>query len=131
MFGTEASADYDALPTAIFTDPELAQLGLTEDEAREQGFDADSVRHDLKYVQRASYTDSKHGLYKLVFDARSRRLLGVHVVSRGASDIVQGLAVAMKLGATVDDLAHAHHAFPTFGEGVKAAAEQAALKVKT
>ncbi len=131
MFGAEASADYDALPTVIFTDPELAQLGLTEEEAREQGFDADSVRHDLKYVQRASYTDSKHGLYKLVFDARTRRLLGVHIVSRGASDIVQGLAVAMKLGATVDDLARAHHAFPTFGEGVKAAAEQAAAKVKT
>lgn len=131
MFGKEASADYDALPSAIFTDPELAQVGLTEEEAREQGFDADSVRHDLKYVQRASYTDSTHGLYKLVFDARSRRLLGVHVVSRGASDIVQGLAVAMKLGATVDDLARAHHAFPTFGEGVKAAAEQATAKVMT
>jgi mercuric reductase len=131
MFGTEATADYEALPTAIFTDPELAQLGLTEEEAREQGFEADTVRHELKHVQRASYTDSKHGLYKLVFDARSRRLLGVHVLSRGASDIVQGLAVAMKLGATVDDLARAHHAFPTFGEGVKAAAEQAAEKVKT
>ena len=131
MFGTEAAADYDALPTAIFTDPELAQLGLTEEEAREQGFDADSVRHELAYVQRAAYTDTKHGLYKLVFDARSRRLLGVHVVARGASDIVQGLAVAMKLGATVDDLARAHHAFPTLGEGVKAAAEQARAKVKT
>ncbi len=131
MFGTEAAADYDALPTAIFTDPELAQLGLTEEEAREQGFAVDTVRHELKYVQRASYTDSKHGLYKLVFDARSRRLLGVHVLTRGASDIVQGLAVAMKLGATVDDLARAHHAFPTFGEGVKAAAEQATAKVKT
>lgn len=131
MFGVEAAADYEALPTAIFTDPELGQLGLTEPEAREQGFDVDSVRHELKYVQRASYTDSKHGLYKLVFDPRSRRLLGVHVLSRGASDIVQGLAVAMKLGATVDDLARAHHAFPTFGEGVKAAAEQAVAKVKT
>jgi mercuric reductase len=130
MFGAEAAADYDALPIAIFTDPELGQLGLTEEEAREQGFDVDSVRHELKYVQRASYTDSKHGLYKLVFDSRSRRLLGVHVLSRGASDIVQGLAVAMKLGATVDDLAHAHHAFPTFGEGVRAAAEQATQQVR-
>jgi mercuric reductase len=131
MFGTAAKADYDALPTAIFTDPELAQLGLTEAEAREQGFDADSVRHELRFVQRAAYTDSMHGLFKLVFDVPSRRLLGVHVVARGASDIVQGLAVAMKLGATVDDLARVHHAFPTIGEGVKAAAEQAQAKVKT
>jgi pyruvate/2-oxoglutarate dehydrogenase complex dihydrolipoamide dehydrogenase (E3) component len=125
MFGGGATADYDVLPTAIFTDPELAQLGLTEEEAREQGFEADSVRHELKLVQRASYTDTKHGLYKLVFDSSSRRLLGVHVVARGASDIVQGLAVAMKLGATIDDLATVHHAFPTLGEGIKAAAEQA------
>ncbi len=125
MFGGEATADYSALPSAIFTDPELAQLGLTEEEAREKGFQPDSVRHELRNVQRASYTDTKRGLYKLVFDAPSRRLLGVHVVARGGSDIVQGLAVAMKLGATVDDLAHVHHAFPTLGEGIKAAAEKA------
>ena len=125
MFGRDASADYSALPTAIFTDPELAQLGLTEEEARDEGMDVDTVRHDLKYVQRAAYTDTTRGLYKIVFDPSTRRLLGVHVVARGASDIVQGLAVAFKLGATVDDLAHAHHAFPTLGEGVKAAAEQA------
>ena len=129
MFGTPAAADYDAIPIAIFTDPELAQIGLTEAEARKRGFDADSVRHELAHVQRAAYTDTKHGLYKLVFDVPSRRLLGVHVVARGASDIVQGLAVALKLGATVDDLARAHHAFPTFGEGVKAAAEQARTHV--
>ena len=125
MFGGGAEADYSALPTAIFTDPELGQLGLTEDEARERGFEPESVRHELKDVQRARYTDTKRGLYKLIFDGPSRRLLGVHVVARGASDIVQGLAVAMRLGATVDDLAHAHHAFPTLGEGVKAAAEGA------
>jgi mercuric reductase len=125
MFEGGATADYSALPTAIFTDPELGQLGLTEDEAREQGFQPESVRHELKDVQRAQYTDTKRGLYKLIFDGPSRRLLGVHVVARGASDIVQGLAVAMRLGATVDDLAHAHHAFPTLGEGVKAAAEKA------
>jgi mercuric reductase len=128
MFGDGASADYDALPTAIFTDPELAQVGLTEQEARDQGFEAASVRHDLKDVARASYTDTKHGLYKLVFDVPTRRLLGIHVVARGASDIIQGFAVAMKLGATVDDLANAHHAFPTLAEGIKAAAEQAAVE---
>ena len=121
-----ATADYSILPTAIFTDPELAQLGLTEEEAREHGFDARSVRHELKHVTRAQYTGTKHGLFKIVFDGQTRRVLGVHVVARGASDIVQGLAVAMKLGVTVDDLAHMHHAFPTLAEGIKAAAEQAA-----
>jgi len=109
----------------VFTDPELAGVGLTEQEADDQGLDVDVVKHPLSGVQRAAYTDTKHGLFKLVFDRQSRRVLGLHVVSRGASDIVQGYAVALQLGATIDDLANAHHAFPTYAEGVKAAAEQA------
>jgi pyruvate/2-oxoglutarate dehydrogenase complex dihydrolipoamide dehydrogenase (E3) component len=81
-------------------------------------------------VTRAQYTGTKHGLYKIVFDRESRRVLGVHVVSRGASDIVGGLAVALKLGATVDDLAGIHHVYPSYSEGVKAAAEKA-IKIPT
>jgi pyruvate/2-oxoglutarate dehydrogenase complex dihydrolipoamide dehydrogenase (E3) component len=76
-------------------------------------------------VTRAQYTDSKRGLYKIVFEAGSRRVRGIHVVSRSASEIVQGLALPLKLGVTVDDLASVHHAYPTIGEGVKAAAEKA------
>ena len=76
-------------------------------------------------MTRAQYYDAKHGLYKLVFDRGSGQVLGIHVVCRGASDVVQGLALALRLGATVDDLARAHHTYPSFGEGVKAAAERA------
>jgi mercuric reductase len=130
MFGSNgAEADYTNLPTAIFTDPELAAVGLTEREAQEHGYAVETVVHPVRYVRRASYVDLKHGLYKVVFDARSRRVLGLHVVSRVASDVVQGLSLALRLGATVDDLAQAHHTFPTWGEGVKAAAEQAKTKV--
>jgi mercuric reductase len=128
MFGVDgAGADYSILPTAIFTDPELAGVGLTEARAREAGHEVEVVRN--RFVRRFSYIDAKHGLYKIVFDGRSRRVLGLHVVSRGASDVVQGFSLALKLGATVDDLAGMHHVFPTFGEGVKAAAEQARAPV--
>ncbi len=128
MFTTNGrSADYSILPTAVFTDPELAGVGLTEQEADDQGLAVDVVKHPLSSVQRAAYTDTKHGLFKLVFERESRRVVGLHVVSRGASDIVQGYAVALQLGATVDQIAGAHHAFPTYGEGVKAAAEQAVV----
>jgi mercuric reductase len=123
------AADYSALPTAIFTDPELASVGLAEHEAAERGLEFETVVHPLENVTRATYTNAKHGLFKLVFERSSRRLLGLHVVARNASDIVQGYGVAMRLGATVDDLARAHHAFPTFGEGVKAAAEKARARV--
>ena len=127
--GEGPAADYTVLPAAIFTDPELAGVGLTAMEAEEQGFECETVVHPLKYVRRASYIDAKHELYKIVFDRRSRRVLGLHIVSRGASDIVQGLSIALRLGVTVDELANAHHVFPTFGEGVKAAAEQARVTV--
>ena len=126
MFGDGTRrADYRALPTAIFTDPELAAVGLTEAEARAEGFDVDVVKHPLKAVTRAQYTATQHGLYKVVFDRTTRRVLGVHVVCRGGSDIIGGLAVALKLSATVDDLALVHHIYPSLSEGVKAAAEQA------
>lgn len=126
MFGGNgARADYSILPTAIFTDPEVAGVGLTETDAREQGLQVATVAQPVSSTQRAKYLELEHGLYKIVYERESRRVLGVHVVCRGASDIVQGLGVAIKLGARVDDLAKAHHAFPTFAEGLKAAAEQA------
>ncbi len=126
MFGDGSRrADYSALPTAIFTDPELGGVGLTEAEAVQQGHDAGVVTHPLPSVTRAQYVGAKHGLYKIVFDRASRRVLGVHVVSRGASDIVGSIVPALKLGVTVDDLAFMHHVYPSYSEGLKAAAEKA------
>lgn len=118
-------ADYSALPTAVFTDPELGGVGLTEAEAVEQGHDVGVVKHPLPSVTRAQYTHAKHGLYKIVFDRKTRRVLGVHVVSRAASDIVGSITPALKLGVTVDDLAFMHHVYPSYSEGLKAAAEKA------
>jgi mercuric reductase len=124
MFGEEVpGADYSVLPTSIFTDPELGSVGLTEEQAEEQGYEFEVVRNE--FVRRFSYIDAQHGLFKIVFDRASRRVLGLHVVSRNAGDIVQGFSLALKFGATVEDIAAMHHVFPTFGEGVKGAAEQA------
>ena len=126
MFGDGSRrVDYSALPTAIFTDPELGDVGLTEAEALEQGHDVGVVKHPLSSVTRAQYTHAKHGLYKIVFDRKTRRVLGVHVVSRAASDIVGSITPALKLGLTVDDLAFMHHVYPSYSEGLKAAAEKA------
>jgi mercuric reductase len=129
MFGNgERRADYAFLPTAIFTDPELGGIGLTESEATAQGYDVDVVKHPLSAVTRAQYfTGPRRGLYKIVFDRTTRKVLGVHVVCRGASDIVGALAPALTLGATVEDLARVHHVYPSYSEGVKAAAEGAVV----
>jgi len=123
MFDEDAPvADYSVLPTAIFTDPELGSVGLTEEQAREQGHDVGVTRNER--VKRFQFVGAEHGLFKIVFDRGSRKVLGIHVVSRSAGEIVQGFSLGLRLGATVDDLAMMHHVFPTFGEGVKAAAER-------
>jgi pyruvate/2-oxoglutarate dehydrogenase complex dihydrolipoamide dehydrogenase (E3) component len=126
MFGDgDRHMDYSVMPTAIFTDPELGSVGLTEREAHDAGYDFDAVKHPLPNVTRAQFTRTKHGFFKIVFDTGTRKVLGVHVVSRGASDIVGGLAPALQLGVTVDDLAYMHHVYPSYSEGLKAAAEKA------
>ena len=126
MFGLEPTpADYSVLPTSIFTEPELASVGLTEQEARDQGIEHDVVVHDIKHVQRSSYKEQKRGLYKIVYETVTGRVLGLHVVAPNGGDIVNGFSLGLRLGATVEDLAAMHHVFPTFAEGVKAAAEQA------
>jgi pyruvate/2-oxoglutarate dehydrogenase complex dihydrolipoamide dehydrogenase (E3) component len=124
MFGADApAADYSVLPTSIFTDPELGSVGMTEEQAREQGLDVDVARNE--FVKRFSFIGERSGLFKIVYERGSRRVLGLHVLSRNAGDIVQGFSLGLRLGATVDDLAAMHHVFPTFGEGLKAAAERA------
>ena len=107
-------ADYSALPTAIFTDPELAGASARpSEEARDEGLDVEVVTHPLSAVTRAQYTDSKRGLYKVVFERalapRRRRPRGQPRRERRSS---RALALALKLGATVDDLARVHPHVP-------------------
>jgi mercuric reductase len=119
----EPVADYSALPTCIFTDPELGAIGLTEQEARAAGHAVATAVKPAEDVLRAWYTDSTTGLFKLVFDTGSRRVLGIHVVARSAGEIVQGYAPALRLGMTVEDLVDTHYVFPSWGEGVREAAD--------
>ncbi len=130
MFGgSERRAEYRAVPAAIFTDPELASVGLSEDDARAQGFAVGTSVYPGDGLLRAYYTlprdRAAHGLVKLVYEEGSRRLLGLHAVVRGGAELVQGYALALELGVTVDDIAYGHYAFPTAAEGVHHAAEAA------
>lgn len=130
MFGGSVrAADYTAVPAAIFTDPELAGVGLTEEDARTAGFEVDTSVYPVANLIRPYYTlprdGAAHGIVKLVFERGSRRLLGLHAVVRGGAELVQGFGTAIRLGATVDDVAFGHYAFPTAAEGVHYAAEAA------
>jgi mercuric reductase len=123
--GERVPADYRALPAAVFTDPEVTSAGPTEEQAREQGIEIDTAVVPLRGASRAGFTGRPHGLAKLVYEHDSRRVIGVHLVTPTASDSIQFLSLAIKLGLTVDDLAHSIHVYPSFGEIVKGAAERA------
>src|SRR5207249_1506968 len=93
------------------------------------GLDVETASYPLEIVQRAFYIDARHGLFKLVYEGESRRVVGLHVACRGAGEIVNGYALALRRGVTVDEIASAHNAFPTFSEGVKYAAQRALAPV--
>jgi dihydrolipoamide dehydrogenase len=128
--GDRAPADYRALPAAVFTDPEVTSAGPSEEQARAQGLDVETAAVPLRGASRAGFTGRPHGLAKLVYERESRRVLAVHLVTPTASDSIQFLSVAIRLGVTVDDLAHSIHVYPSFGEIVKGAAEQAQARVR-
>ena len=127
--GRRAPADYRALPSAVFTDPEVTSAGPSEEQARAQGLDVETAAVPLRGASRAGFTGRPHGLAKLVYERESRRVVAVHLVTPTASDSIQFLSVAIRLGVTVDDLAHSIHVYPSFGEIVKGAAEQAQARV--
>ena len=119
-----------SIPWAVFTDPEIAQAGLSEAEARAQFADVKVHRLDLERVDRAQTEDEREGFLKLVTHAGGR-LVGATVVSRVAGETINELALAIDLGVTVSDLASTIHVYPTFGFAVQQLAAEAALEAAT
>jgi len=117
---------YDTLvPGVIYTSPELASVGMTEAEASAAGFEVRVGTFKLPALGRAMTLGVTEGLVKLVGDAESDLLLGFHMVGPGAGDIVSEAALALEMGATLEDLALTQHAHPTIAEAVMEAAEAA------
>ncbi len=117
---------YDTLaPSVIYTSPELASVGMTEAEAKEAGFEVRIGTFKLPSLGRAMTLGVNEGLIKLVGDAQSDLLLGFHMVGPGAGDHVAEAALALEMGATLEDLALTQHAHPTLSEGIMEAAEVA------
>ncbi len=92
--------DYDLIPTAVFTDPNIGTIGLTEAAARERFGDVKIFRSEFKALKHTLSGSSERTLMKLVVDAKSDRVVGLHMVGADAGEIVQGFGVALKAGAT-------------------------------
>lgn len=114
--------DLSALPHVIFTDPQVASVGLTEAQAREKGFKVKTSILHLKDVPRAIVARDTRGLIKLVAEAETGRLLGAHVLADEAGEVIQEATLAIRFGLTIKDLVETFHPYLTMVEGLKLAA---------
>jgi len=120
---TRSALDYIGLPSVIFTDPALASAGMTEAEARSAGHDVVSRVLELENVPRALANRDTGGAIKLVADAGSSKVLGVHAVAEGAGNVILAGVYAVKFGLTVDDLAGTWAPYLTMSEALKLVAQ--------
>ncbi|MEE9132300.1 MAG: mercuric reductase [Gemmatimonadota bacterium] len=123
FFPFRARADYSAIPWAIYTDPTLAHVGLTEEEARDRRGDRIGVyRFPFDDLDRAITDRAAHGLVKLITDPRGR-ILGGHILGSHADAVIHEVALAMRAGVKIGQLSQMVHAYPTWPEGVRRAAD--------
>ncbi|GAC1338244.1 MAG: mercury(II) reductase [Bradyrhizobium sp.] len=121
--GNSKRYDATAMPAVVFTDPQVASVGLTEAEAGAQGLKVKTSTLDLKYVPRALAARDTRGLIKLVAEASSGRLLGAHILAPEGADSIQTAVLAIKCGLTVEQLAETIFPYLTTVEGLKLAAQ--------
>ena len=123
--GMSTTLDSQAIPAAVFTDPEIGTVGLTESEAVEAGYDPIVGEMPMRASGRALTMNESEGFVRLVGDGDTGSLLGGQVVAPEASELIAEIGVAIELGATVDDVAETIHTHPTLSEATMEAAENA------
>lgn len=115
--------DVLAMPGAVFTDPEIATVGLTEAQAIEQGYEITVGQFPFAASGRAMTMDDTDGMVKIISDTATDRILGVHMIGPHVAELLAEATLAIEMGATAEDLALTVHAHPTLSEGLMEAAE--------
>ena len=123
--GAKSACDWMAVPAVIFTDPEIASVGLTESEAEAQGITVVTGKFPFAANGRALTLDHADGFTKIVADAESGTVLGVHIVGPEAAELISEGALAVEMGASLEDVALTIHPHPTLPETMMEAAEAA------
>ncbi|MDQ0350454.1 dihydrolipoamide dehydrogenase [Alkalibacillus filiformis] len=123
--GEKSEIDYLGIPAVVFSDPELASVGHTEDSAKEAGFEAEASKFPFGANGRALSLNDSDGFVKLVTRKSDGLVIGAQVAGPNASDLISELGLAVEAGMTAEDLALTIHAHPTLGETVMEAAEVA------
>ena len=117
--GGRRRADYQAVPTCVFTVPVVAGVGITEKEAKERGIPHKVSKFPFLACGRAVAMDETAGIVKMICHAESGKVLGLHIMGPHADDLIAEGALAVRLGATARDVAHTIHAHPTLPEAVQ------------
>jgi len=123
--GQASAADFKAMPSGIWTEPEIATVGLTEAEAKKQGYDPVAGRFPFTALGRAIAVGETDGFAKVVADKESEQILGVHMVGSDVTDLISEAALAIEMGATLEDLGLTVHPHPTLPESLMEATEAA------
>lgn len=123
--GHNRVVDYIAMPAVIFTDPEIAVVGMSESEAKEKGYNPAAGKFPFAALARALTQGSTEGYVKVIFDKDSKQVLGFHIIGFNASDLIGEAALAIEMGATVEDIALTVHPHPTLTESMMEAAKAA------
>jgi len=119
--GLTGIVNHDVIPAVVYTHPEIASVGLTEEQAKEKG-DVKVGKFPMMANSRAKAINDTDGFVKVVADAKTDRVLGVHIVSSVAGTMIGQAAPAIEFGATSEDIAYTCHAHPTHSEALKEAA---------
>lgn len=119
---TNREVDLRIVPSVIFTNPSIATVGLTEEQAKAEGYEVKTSILSLDAIPRAIVNHEKAGLFKLVADAKTSKLLGVHIVAENAGDVIYAATLAVKFHLTAEDLRESLAPYLTMAEGLKLAA---------
>jgi dihydrolipoamide dehydrogenase len=125
LAGQKTHVNYNAIPSVVYTAPELASVGLTEEQVKEAGTDYKVGKFPFQANGRARCLDETEGVVKVLTDARSDRILGVHILGARASELIAECVLAMEYGGSAEDIARTCHAHPTLSEAVAEAARAA------
>lgn len=119
----ERTIDYSALPRITFTSPQIAAVGLTDEQANEDGIDCSCRTLELRHVPRALVERDTRGIVKLVVERGDRRIVGATVVAEGAGDVILAAVYAVQFGLTLDQVVETWAPYLTMSEGLKLAAQ--------
>ena len=123
LLGNKRKMDYFAVPHAIFTQPEISGVGLTEAQVREKGIDIDFRVLTFDKVPRAQAMRKTDGIVKMIVEKQTGKILGIHMCSPEASDIIHKAVLLVKYGLTVDDVVKTIDVYPTLSESIKLCAQ--------